>query len=88
MLPYLRIFLIHLWVACVAGAVVIAGLALGLFSIWTFVWAAVIGLVIGIPAGMINWAYLRPNRSREEGYGGIHRILQGFGVKSAPRREV
>ena len=28
---------------------------------------ALIGLVIGVPAALLNWAYLRPNRSREVG---------------------
>ena len=40
MIPFLRMFLIHLWVACIAGAVAIAGLAMGYVSVWTFVWAA------------------------------------------------
>lgn len=67
MFPYLRIFLIHLWVACTAGAVLIAGLSMGLVSVQTFIWAGVIGLVVGVPAGLLNWAYLRPNRSRALG---------------------
>ncbi|WP_333684729.1 hypothetical protein [Pontibaca methylaminivorans] len=68
MVPLLRILLIHLWVACVAGAVMTAGLAMGEINIWTFVWAGVIGLVIGVPAGMVNWAWLRPNRARTIGW--------------------
>lgn len=63
----LRTFLVTLWVACVAGAAVIAGLALGHYSWATFIFAAVIGLVVGVPAGMANWAYLRPNRARALG---------------------
>lgn len=68
MFPYLRIFLIHLWVACTAGAVLVAGLSMGLVSVQTFIWAGVIGLVVGVPAGLLNWAYLRPNRSRAIGW--------------------
>lgn len=68
MIPFLRMFLIHLWVACIAGAVAIAGLAMGYISVWTFVWAAVIGVVLGVPGGLLNWAYLRPNRSRQIGW--------------------
>ncbi|MFJ1290578.1 hypothetical protein ACEPPZ_00650 [Paracoccus yeei] len=68
MIPFLRMFLIHLWVACIAGAVAIAGLAMGYVSVWTFVWAAVIGVVLGVPGGLLNWAYLRPNRSRQIGW--------------------
>lgn len=68
MLPWLRIILVHLWVACVAGAVLVAGLAMGNVSAATFIWAAVIGLVLGIPAGLLNWMWLRPNRSRALGW--------------------
>lgn len=65
---HLRMFLIHIWVACIAGVVVIAGLAMGHVSLWTFIWGAVIGLVLGIPAALLNWVYLRPNRSRQIGW--------------------
>ena len=68
MLPWLRIILVHLWVACIAGAVVVAGLVMGNVSVSTFLWAAVIGLVLGIPAGLLNWMWLRPNRSRALGW--------------------
>lgn len=68
MFPWLRLILVHLWVACIAGAAVVAGLVMGHVSAATFIWAAVIGLVIGIPAGLLNWIWLRPNRSRELGW--------------------
>lgn len=68
MLPYLRIVLIHLWVACLAGSVVIAGLAMGYVSAQTFIWATIVGIVVGVPAALLNWAYLRPNRSRQIGW--------------------
>ena len=68
MLPLLRIMLVHLWVACIAGAVVIAGLVMGYVNAATFIWAAVIGLALGIPGGLLNWAYLRPNRLRQIGW--------------------
>ncbi|WP_134681731.1 hypothetical protein [Paracoccus ravus] len=68
MIPYLRLILIHLWVACVAGAVVIAGLAMGQVSFATFLWAGAIGVLLGVPAALLNWAYLRPNRSRRIGW--------------------
>lgn len=68
MIPYLRLMLVHLWVGCAAGAAVIAGLTMGHVSVWTFVWAAVFGLAVGIPASLLNWAYLRPGRSRAIGW--------------------
>ncbi len=67
MFPHLRIWLIVIWASSVAGAVVIAGLALGRYELSTFLWAAVAGVVIGVPAALLNWAYLRPKRSREVG---------------------
>lgn len=65
---HLRLFLIHIWVASIAGAAVIAGLVMGYVTLATFIWGAVIGLALGIPAGLLNWVYLRPNRSREIGW--------------------
>lgn len=68
MLPPLRTLLTVLWVACVAGAAVVAGLALGYYSWATFVVAAVAGLLIGVPGALANWAHLRPNRARDQHY--------------------
>lgn len=68
MLPWLRIILVQLWVFCLAGAVLVAGLAMGYVSPATFVWAGAAGLVLGIPAGLLNWVWLRPNRSRRIGW--------------------
>lgn len=65
---HLRLFLIHIWLASVGGAAVIAGLAMGYFTVGTFIWGAVIGLALGIPAALLNWVYLRPNRSKEIGW--------------------
>jgi len=65
--PPLRIWLVTLWVACIGGAIVVVGLALGNYSWTPFVIGAVVGLLVGIPAGLANWAYLRPRRSREAG---------------------
>ena len=67
MFPHLRLWLIALWTSSVAGAVVIVSLTLGHYELGTFLWAAVAGLVIGVPAALLNWAYLRPRRSREVG---------------------
>ena len=67
MFPHLRIWLLALWTSSVAGAVVIAGLTLGHYGLSTFLWAAAAGLVIGVPAALLNGAYLRPRRSREVG---------------------
>lgn len=64
----LRMMLIHIWVACIAGAVVIAGLTMGYVGVAVFVWAAVIGVVVGVPAALLNWTYLRPNKSRRIGW--------------------
>lgn len=49
-----KLLFIPLWALCIAGAVVIAGLAVGLMSWWTFVIAGIVGLVIGVPAGIWN----------------------------------
>lgn len=68
MVPYLRLLLVHLWVACIAGAVVVAGLAMGYVGTQTFLWAALVGLAIGVPAALANWAYLRPNAARRLGW--------------------
>jgi hypothetical protein len=67
MFPHLRLWLITLWTSSVAGAVVILNLTLGHYTLATFLWAAVAGLVIGTPAALLNWAYLRPNRARQVG---------------------
>ena len=67
MFPHLRLWLIALWTSSVAGAVVILNLTLGHYTLATFLWAAVAGLVIGIPAALLNWAHLRPNRARQVG---------------------
>ena len=64
----LRMLLIHIWVASIGGAVVIAGLVMGYFTVVTFIWGAVIGLGIGVPAALLNWIYLQPNRSRQIGW--------------------
>lgn len=68
MIPWLRLILLHIWVGSVAGAATIAGLAMGYVSVWTFFWAGVIGLAIGIPGALLTWAALRPRRSREIGW--------------------
>ncbi|MBD9529896.1 hypothetical protein [Paracoccus sp. PAR01] len=65
---YVRLVLNHLWVACLAGAAVIALLAIGFVSSETFIWAGVLGLGLGVPAALLNWAYLRTNRSRQIGW--------------------
>lgn len=67
MFPHLRVWLLALWTSSVAGGVVITGLALGHYHWSTFLWAALAGLVLGVPAALLNWAYLRPRRSREVG---------------------
>ncbi len=54
-----RLLFIPLWALCVAGVVVIAGLALGLFTWVTFVVAGVVGLIVGIPAGLWNTKKVR-----------------------------
>ena len=67
MFPHLRLLLISLWTSSIAGTVVIAALTMGFYGWKTFLWAGVVGLVIGVPAALANWAYLRPNRAREVG---------------------
>jgi hypothetical protein len=67
MFPHLRVWLIALWCSSVAGAVVILNLSLGQYTLATFLWAAAAGLAIGVPAALLNWVYLRPNRARQVG---------------------
>ena len=61
MIPPLRSILISIWVACVAGAAVIVGLSLGHFTWQMFAISAIVGLVVGVPAALVNWMYLRRN---------------------------
>ncbi len=68
MVPYLRLYLVHLWVACIAGAALIAFMALGQINLAAFIWSGLIGLAVGIPAGLLNWAYLRKDKSRRIGW--------------------
>ena len=68
MIPWLRLIIVVIWVSVIAGIVVIAGLAMGQYSAATFHWAGIIGAALGIPAGLLNWIWLRPNRSREIGW--------------------
>ena len=67
MFPHLRFWLIALWISSIAGGVVIFNLTLGHYTVGSFVWAAIAGVAIGIPAALLNWAYLRPNRARQVG---------------------
>jgi len=67
-MPHLRLILIHLWVGSIAGAVVIAGLSLGYVGLPTFLWAGIIGVLLGVPAALTNWVYLRPRRSQQQGW--------------------
>ncbi|MEC7765174.1 MAG: hypothetical protein VX874_24935 [Pseudomonadota bacterium] len=54
-----RLLFIPLWALCIAGVVVVAGLVLGFFTWLTFLVAAIIGLAIGIPAGLWNTRKVR-----------------------------
>jgi hypothetical protein len=67
-LPWLRVWLVGLWVSSIAGAGVIAGLSLGQVNVATFLWSGLAGVVLGVPAGLMNWVWLRPNRSRAVGW--------------------
>ena len=59
MLPPLRTLLVTLWVACVGGVVVIAGLSLGWVGWSPFVLGAALGVIIGVPAGIWNARYIK-----------------------------
>ncbi len=48
----LRSFMVFIWVVCVVGVAVIALLTLGWFTWITFAIAGVVGLVVGVPAGV------------------------------------
>ena len=48
----LRTLLAVIWVACVAGAIVIFALTFGVMSWKAFAVAGLLGLVIGIPGGL------------------------------------
>ena len=54
-----KLLLIPIWALSIAGAVVIAGLSIGAVSWVTFAVAAVVGLVLGIPAGIWNTRKIR-----------------------------
>ncbi len=48
-----------LWVLCVAGAALVGFFAVGWYSWAAFITAGVVGLVIGIPAGIWNTRKVR-----------------------------
>lgn len=48
----LRTFMVFLWVACIAGAAVVAALSLGWVGWVPFAASGVLGLVLGIPLGL------------------------------------
>ncbi len=50
----LRTFTVTLWVACIAGVVVIAALSLGWVGWMPFALAGLVGLVLGVPLGIWN----------------------------------
>ncbi|MEZ5779125.1 MAG: hypothetical protein R3E44_12270 [Paracoccaceae bacterium] len=56
----LRTFMVVLWVLSIAGAVVVAALSLGWVGWWPFIVAGVVGLVLGVPAGI--WSARRIKR--------------------------
>ena len=47
-----RLLFVPLWTLCIAGAVLIACLALGWMTWKAFALAAAVGLVLGIPGGL------------------------------------
>lgn len=55
----LRTTMVTLWMACIAGTVVVLGLAAGFVSWWLFALAAVIGVVLGAPLGLWNARRMR-----------------------------
>lgn len=72
MFDRLSAFLSPLWALCLAGAVVIFGLALGFVTWVTFAVAALIGL-LGVPLAIWNARKIRdddPNWRRERPAGG------------------
>ena len=50
--PGLRWFNIPLFVASIAGTVVIVALALGFYTWWAFAISGVVGIVLGVPLGI------------------------------------
>lgn len=54
-----KLLITPIWVMCVAGAAVIAALSVGWVSWTAFVASGVVGLVIGIPAGIWNTRKMR-----------------------------
>lgn len=54
-----RLLFIPLWALCIAGAVVVAALVIGFMTWITFVVAGIVGLAIGIPAGIWNARKIR-----------------------------
>lgn len=54
-----KLLFIPLWALSIAGAVVIAGLSIGVVSWITFVVAGAVGLIVGVPAGIWNTRKIR-----------------------------
>jgi hypothetical protein len=55
----LRYLLVVIWVACIAGAFVIGAMTFGWVGWRMFVAAGVVGLVLGVPAGIWNARYIK-----------------------------
>lgn len=64
----LRWLIIPLWMGCVSCVVIIATLSAGWYGWQSFVLAAVLGLVIGWPAGILTTRYLRTHPRHGDGH--------------------
>ncbi|WP_424927078.1 hypothetical protein [Amaricoccus tamworthensis] len=63
----IRSIMIPLWVGCIAGGAIVILLAIGLFSWITFVLAAILGLVAGIPAAIYFSREIREDAEVQDG---------------------
>ena len=64
----LRWLIVPLWMGCVSCAAIIAALSAGWYDWQTFVVAAGLAVVIGVPAGILTTRYLRTHPRHGDGH--------------------
>lgn len=77
----LRWLIVPLWMGCVSCAVIIAALSAGWYDWQTFVVAAGLAVVIGVPAGILTTRYLRTHP--RHGDAAVHNSARPCGCGAA-----